>query len=86
MCGAIVFLLLPISTGGNQFDWTHPVIFILVGIALALTFAFAYVEFKLAKEPIFPLALLAQRDVVFTYAIIMLQNMAQTFVCLRFYL
>lgn len=83
MCAAIVTFLLPFSLGGNQFAWTHPIIFILLGTSHFLTFIFGYVELKVAREPIFPLTLLRRRDVVLPYGILFLQNIAQTLVRTR---
>lgn len=80
MCTAIVTLLLSISMGGNQFYWTHPIVPALFVASVILAVLFAYVETRVTREPIFPLTLLAQRDVVLTYGILMLQNAAQTFV------
>lgn len=82
MCTMIVTFLLPISMGGNQFPWDHPLVPGLFGASVALAGVFAYVELKVAKEPIFPLGLLVRRDVILPYGILFLQNIAQTFVSL----
>lgn len=66
--------------GGNQFAWGHPVIISLFAAAGVLGLSTAFVELRVAKEPIFPLRLLVQRDVVLPYSILLLQNIAQTFV------
>jgi hypothetical protein len=80
MCAMIVTFLLPISMGGNQFPWTHPLVPGLFSASVLLAVLFAYVELKVAKEPIFPLDLLVRRDVILPYMILFLQNIAQTFV------
>ncbi|CAM1509716.1 Fc.00g000510.m01.CDS01 [Cosmosporella sp. VM-42] len=79
MCVTIVTFLLPLSVGGNQFEWTHPIIPGFLGASHILAFIFGYVELKVAREPIFPLTLLTRRDIVLPYAILFLQNIAQTF-------
>ncbi|KAL1897582.1 hypothetical protein Sste5346_003887 [Sporothrix stenoceras] len=79
MCATIVTFLLPLSMGGSQLPWTHPLMLALFGASQVLAGFFCYVELRVAKEPIFPLPLLARRDVVLPYLILFLQNIAQTF-------
>lgn len=80
MCSMIVAFLLPVSMGGNQFPWTHPLVSGLFGASALLAILFAYVELRVAKEPIFPLGLLVRRDVILPYMILFLQNVSQTVV------
>jgi hypothetical protein len=80
MCTTLITFLTPLSIGGNQVPWSHPLIAALFVASCVFGLLFSYVELRRANEPIFPLALLMRRDVVFPYAIIFLQNIAQTFV------
>ncbi|KAI1799453.1 MFS general substrate transporter [Daldinia bambusicola] len=68
--GGLLSVLLPLKIAGQKVSWGSPVVlslFILGAILLAL---FAVAEIRWAKEPIFPLRLLRNRDVVFSYLII----------------
>lgn len=76
----IVTFLLPISIGGNQVPWSHPLIPSLFAGSTAFAILFAYVELRVAREPIFPLSLLTRRDIILPYMILFLQNIAQTLV------
>jgi hypothetical protein len=86
MCAMIVTFLLPLSMGGVQIPWAHPAVGSLFGMSAVLAILFGYVEMKVAKEPIFPLYLLGRRDVILPYAILALQNIAQTFVSPPFHI
>ncbi|KAL0767203.1 hypothetical protein CaCOL14_010053 [Colletotrichum acutatum] len=65
----ILTFLLPIEIGGTKIPWSHPLIFILFGVAAVFGGLFAAVEEWWAKEPIFPLELLKHRDIILTYVI-----------------
>ncbi|CAK7227258.1 hypothetical protein SCUCBS95973_006479 [Sporothrix curviconia] len=85
MCATIVTFLLPLSMmgnggsgGGSSLPWTHPLLLSLFAAAGVLAVLFCYIELRVAREPIFPLPLLARRDVVLPYGILFLQNTAQT--------
>lgn len=80
MVAMIMAFLLPVSMGGNQVPWSHPVIPSLFGGGAVLALFFAFIELRVAREPIFPLTLLTRRDIVVPYIILFLQNIAQTFV------
>ena len=74
---AIVSLLSALSLGGQEFPWDHPFV---VGSGVTSVFAgvlFVVWETKYAVDPVFPPALLVQRDVVTSYAISALQMAAQ---------
>ncbi|KAF8849187.1 hypothetical protein BDZ45DRAFT_663492 [Acephala macrosclerotiorum] len=78
LASAIVSLLGALSLGGVSFPWSHPlVIGILLGSVL-WGILFVLYESKYAFEPIFPPALVIQRDVASSYAIQFLQSAAQT--------
>ncbi|KAH8172466.1 major facilitator superfamily protein [Sarocladium implicatum] len=79
LCTTIILLLLPVTMGGNQVPWTHPMIqslFTSAGVACLL---FVLIESRWAVEPVFPLMLLRRWDIVAPYGVLLLQNMAQTF-------
>jgi hypothetical protein len=74
---SILALMIPIEIGGNSVPWTSPVIFALFAAGFVLLALFAATEAWWAKEPIFPLILLQQRDVVASYVITGCQIAAQ---------
>jgi hypothetical protein len=57
--------------------WTSPKILTLLGVSLVAGNAFLLVEGFWAKEPIFPLRLLLNRDVLTSYTNIAFQTGAQ---------
>ncbi|KAK3321999.1 major facilitator superfamily domain-containing protein [Apodospora peruviana] len=72
----VLALLLPISIGGVNLPWSHPIIpslFILSGLLLVM---FITVE-KRQEEPILPLEIFHQRDAVLSFLIMGLQTAAQ---------
>lgn len=73
----VLALLLPLEIGGQKVPWNHPYIFVLTGVGLLLLGLFAATEAWLAREPIFPLRLFRNRDVVLTYIIYGAQCAAQ---------
>ncbi|KAH8660235.1 major facilitator superfamily domain-containing protein [Xylariales sp. PMI_506] len=77
MCCFIITILLPLSIGGNQVPWGHPIIYVIVALAMIFGLTFVYIELRVAKEPIFPLTLLTRRDVVIPYLTLALQCLAQ---------
>lgn len=80
LCIGIILFLLPVTMGGNQLPWVHPVILSLFVGATLFVILFSLIESKWAIEPIFPLHLLGRWDIVAPYGILLLQNVAQTFV------
>lgn len=73
----ILAFLFPLQIGGVKVPWTHPIIFILLASGVVLGALFAATEEWWAKEPIFPLSLLRQRDIVLTYILSSAQTGAQ---------
>ncbi|KIW00575.1 hypothetical protein, variant [Verruconis gallopava] len=74
----ILSALIIVDMGGQKYPFSHPII-----ISAMVTFAVAGVIFlvtedRYAKEPIFPLHLLSRYVVVTSYAVLFLQNFAQT--------
>ena len=77
MAAMTLFFLLPIEIGGVKLPWSHPVISVLFGLSVVLAILFIMTEAWWAKEPIFPLQLLRQRDAVASYLIMGFQVAAQ---------
>lgn len=74
---AILALMLPLELGGSKVPWSSPTIGLLFAAGLVLSALFAATEAWWAREPIFPLLLLRQRDVVASYAVSGCQIAAQ---------
>lgn len=77
----LLFILLPLRIAGQKVPWTSPVVPSLFATGAALLALFIVTETSWAKEPIFPLRLLRNRDVVFSYLIMACQTAAQVGVC-----
>lgn len=73
----LLTFLLPIETWDSTNAWSNPSPFILLGSSVVFGYLFYINETRWAKEPIFPLALLQQRDIQATYMTIGLQTAAQ---------
>ncbi|KAE8450081.1 hypothetical protein EG329_006862 [Mollisiaceae sp. DMI_Dod_QoI] len=73
----IVSLLGALSLGGQTFPWGHPLVIGLFVGSVILGVFFVLYELKYAFEPIFPPALVIQRDVATSYLIQALQGAAQ---------
>jgi hypothetical protein len=63
--------------------WTHPAILLLLGASVVTMNIFVLVEGFVAKEPIFPLRLLLNRDVITSYVNLGFQTGAQGAVSLK---
>lgn len=74
----IISLLLVLDLGGEKVPWSSVTILFLGALGLKAAISFAVVETKWAKDPIFPLYLLRNYDVITSYSIISLQNASQT--------
>ncbi|RDW91785.1 MFS general substrate transporter-53 [Coleophoma crateriformis] len=74
---SIVCGLLVLDFGAQRKPWTHPSVSWLLGASLAAGNLFIVVEGFWAKEPIFPLRLLLNRDVVTSYINLGFQTGAQ---------
>ena len=72
----ILALLLPISIGGVNVPWSHPIVGCLVVISGLLLVLFIAVE-KRQEEPILPLEIFHSRDAVLSFLIMGLQTAAQ---------
>lgn len=74
---AILGFMVPLEFAGQNIPWNHPIIFILFGLGVLFLSLFILVEDRYAKEPIFPLKLLRNRDVVAAYIVTFGQTAAQ---------
>jgi len=74
---SIVCGLLVLQFGGQAMLWTSSKVLTLLGVSLVAGNAFLLVEGFWAKEPIFPLRLLLNRDVLTSYTNIAFQTGAQ---------
>lgn len=70
--------LLVLDTGGQKYDWNHPVIVTSACAAVIGAGTFVVYERYFAKEPIFPVQLLTRYVVGTSYGILLLQNFSQT--------
>ncbi|KAK9771493.1 putative Major facilitator superfamily transporter [Seiridium cardinale] len=73
----IFSLMLPLEIGGSKLPWNHPAIICLFIAGSILIGAFLTVEEYWAREPIFPVRLLHNRNVVLSYFIFGCQMAAQ---------
>lgn len=73
----VLSILVPIDLGGKSYPWTHPLILGLFASALLLGGLFLLVEARWAANPVFPLSLFRDRNVVASYAITGCQTAAQ---------
>lgn len=77
MSVTVLSFLLVLDIGGEKVPWASPVIFALIGVGLASGILFTFAESSWVKEPIFPLHLLSNRNVVVPYLILLLQTASQ---------
>jgi MFS family permease len=80
---SIVCGLLALDFGGQRMPWTDPEILLLLGASVMTLNIFVLVEAVWAKEPIFPLRLLLNRDVITSYINLGFQTGAQGAVSLK---
>lgn len=78
----ITSFLLVVEIGGRKVAWNHPLILVLLTISILSAVVFVITEIRWAAEPIFPLHLLKQKDVICQYLVFALQIAAQLAVCL----
>ncbi|KAI2468771.1 MFS general substrate transporter [Annulohypoxylon bovei var. microspora] len=73
----LLAILLPLRIAGQKVPWTSPIVPSLLAAGAVLLTLFIITEMRWAKEPILPLRLLRNRDVVFSYLIMVCQTAAQ---------
>ncbi|KAL1954176.1 hypothetical protein VTO42DRAFT_1532 [Malbranchea cinnamomea] len=60
----LVLFLLGLSTGGEHFPWSHPVVITALALSGVFLLLFIFVEEKIASEPVIPVRLLLDRTVL----------------------
>jgi hypothetical protein len=73
----IFALMLPVEIGGAKLPWSHPLIAVLLVAGALLLGSFFLVEKHWAREPIFPVRLLHNKNAVLCYIIHGCQMSAQ---------
>ncbi|KAF9350645.1 hypothetical protein BGX26_011214, partial [Mortierella sp. AD094] len=81
---AVILILLPLSWGGNKYEWSDSLIIGLLCGGFVVALIFILVEWKILKEPIVPLHLYRIRNLWATYASVFFCGMA--FFGILFYL
>lgn len=74
---SILSLLVPLEIGGSRIPWSSPAIVILFLGAAVFGGIFLAVEGWVSKEPIVPLSLLRQRDILVPSSVMAFQSAAQ---------
>ena len=77
LSASIVCGLLVLDLGGQRIPWSDPIILALLGASVVTGNMFLLVEGCWAKEPIFPLRLITNWDVVTSYVNLGFQTGAQ---------
>lgn len=79
----LLSVLLPLRLAGQKVPWTSPIIPSLFALGVILLALFVVTEMRWAKEPILPLRLLRNRELVFSYLIMACQVSIQRRISLR---
>jgi MFS family permease len=77
LAGTITTLMVAVELAGQKLPWNHPIVLSLLGGSVALGGLFVITEEYWTYEPVFPLRLLLNRDVVAAYSVLGLQIAAQ---------
>jgi MFS family permease len=80
---SILAFLIPMEIGGVKVPWSHPAIFAMLAAGLVFALLFFIAEGRWTKNPIVPLQLLTNTNIVLSYAIMILQVGAQLGVSLH---
>ncbi|CAG8555404.1 2755_t:CDS:2 [Ambispora gerdemannii] len=73
---ATVALLLPLSWGGDKYDWDSPIIIVLLIVGSLLYILFGYIEGWIAVEPLAPGRLFKTRSVAACFGVNFFQGMS----------
>lgn len=65
MVSAVTLLLLGLSLGGNQYEWSHPIVYGSIIGGSVLLVIFVLIEKYVAREPLLPLRVLFNRTPLF---------------------
>ncbi|KAI1856112.1 hypothetical protein JX265_011827 [Neoarthrinium moseri] len=74
----ILAMMLPLELGGVYVSWEHPIIFVLFSIGAVLLLLFLANEVWWAPNPVFPVRMLKNKELVACYLVIGLLAAAQT--------
>jgi predicted membrane channel-forming protein YqfA (hemolysin III family) len=77
LAATITSFMLAVELAGQKFRWNHPIIIILALLSIGFGVVFAITEKYFAVEPVFPLELLGNFQVVASYMVLLLQIAAQ---------
>lgn len=75
---SVLVLMLPLELGGVKIPWQHPMIFVLFALGVLLLLLFIATEAWWAPNPVFPIRMLKNREILACYAVIGLLAAAQT--------
>ncbi|ODQ53228.1 putative MFS multidrug transporter [Saitoella complicata NRRL Y-17804] len=64
MVTSLCLLLFGLNTGGNQLEWTDPILLTILPLSGLLMILFGVIEAKWAMEPVIPMNLLKQRTIL----------------------
>ncbi|TPX37720.1 hypothetical protein SmJEL517_g00519 [Synchytrium microbalum] len=73
---AVVFLLVPLQSGGSIYAWNSPIIIVLFVLGFIFVIGFILWEMYAAADPVIPMSLFRNRYLVFTYANTLFAGMA----------
>ena len=79
----ILAFLLPLEIAGTKIPWSHPLIIGLLVSGVALGGLFLASQAYVAREPILPIGMLKNRDVLASIIVMFCQASAQIGVCPR---
>ncbi|TPX37524.1 hypothetical protein SmJEL517_g00507 [Synchytrium microbalum] len=81
---AVIFLLVPLQSGGSIYPWDSPLVITLFVLGFAFIQIFILYEVYVAADPVIPMSLFKNRYLVFTYINTLFNGMA--FFCLVYYI
>ncbi|KAF9898262.1 hypothetical protein BX616_004271 [Lobosporangium transversale] len=84
LMGAVILILLPLSWGGNEYEWSSGIIIGMLVAGFVVAGIFIIVEWKVPKEPIVPIHLFKLRNLWSTYSSVFFSGMS--FFGILFYL
>ncbi|KAF9909698.1 hypothetical protein EC991_008177 [Linnemannia zychae] len=73
---AVMLLLLPLSWGGDKYEWDAGIVIGLLVAGFVVAVIFVLVEWKLPREPILPIHLFKIRNIKATYGALFFNGMA----------
>ncbi|KAF9932369.1 hypothetical protein FBU30_008349 [Linnemannia zychae] len=76
LLSSVMLLLLPLSWGGNKYDWNSGLVIGLLVAGFVVASIFVVVEWKIPREPILPIHLFKIRNIRATYGSLFFNGMA----------